>query len=263
MSGSSIQRSRKNRGAETFASGRQGVRLSQGGTLGAIVFNQVDNLDQLGKMELIPSLYGQLLTFYLLFRRNRLPPPSDNVIRYCFTLKQCPLLRGSPEDEYKEVFIDQEKGWNPSPCSPQKDQEMRSISMPHLHLRTSSPSTMVGLAVFTSSSWGLGAVANEYLEHAPMCYEEFLTRGLSQHIKEDEGLNLHHTLVRHALLRPSLGSRSGLLARENPSTGRNSSRVDFASWRVEELLMLIGESLSILNQAMRDSTLSICIDLAS
>ncbi|KAL5775685.1 hypothetical protein ACOSP7_013242 [Xanthoceras sorbifolium] len=42
--------------------------------------------------------YGQLLTLYLLFRRHEVPPPSDNVIRYCFSLKQCPLARGSPED---------------------------------------------------------------------------------------------------------------------------------------------------------------------
>ncbi|KAL5826631.1 hypothetical protein ACOSQ3_018470 [Xanthoceras sorbifolium] len=50
------------------------------------------------------------------------------------------------------------------------------------------PSIVVGLAAFQSSSWGLSAVAKEYLERALMLYEEFLSKGLS------------HTLVRHALL---------------------------------------------------------------
>ncbi|KAL5767621.1 hypothetical protein ACOSQ2_014404 [Xanthoceras sorbifolium] len=64
----------------------------------------------------------------------------------------------------------------------------------------SNPSVVVGSAAYPSSSRGLGAVTHEYLKQAPMLYKEFLTRGLSQLIEEDEGPNLRHTLVRHALL---------------------------------------------------------------
>ncbi|KAL5865715.1 hypothetical protein ACOSQ3_003229 [Xanthoceras sorbifolium] len=56
------------------------------------------NLLKLASMQLTPSSYDQLLTLYLSFRRKRLLLPSDNVIRYCFTLKQCPLVRGSLKD---------------------------------------------------------------------------------------------------------------------------------------------------------------------
>ncbi|KAL5834686.1 hypothetical protein ACOSQ3_014280 [Xanthoceras sorbifolium] len=194
MSGASAQRSRENRGAKVSASGRQGVILPQRGTLGAIVLNQVDNLNHLGEVEVVkgaeildnlpraaykglrrkkdvfvlkamadsfqfpsghrllvsivtdkaayphlgfvaisrhhmlaglrfpiprflidvlnflklalmqltPSLYGQLLTLYLLFRRNRLPPSSDNVIKYCFTMRQCPLPKGLLEEAFHD-----------------------------------------------------------------------------------------------------------------------------------------------------------------
>ncbi|KAL5773527.1 hypothetical protein ACOSQ2_013451 [Xanthoceras sorbifolium] len=175
MSGLSIQRSREDRGTEALVSGHQRVRLPQGRSPGAIIFNQTDNLDQPEEVDvvngvelldslpraaykglrrksdvfvsspsriyrgdlkviadsyrfpsghqmlvlavanmaayptssfvaisryhliLIPSLYGQLFTLYLSFRRNGLPSPSDNVIRYCFTLKRCPLPRDSTE----------------------------------------------------------------------------------------------------------------------------------------------------------------------
>ncbi|KAL5767712.1 hypothetical protein ACOSQ2_014495 [Xanthoceras sorbifolium] len=61
-------------------------------------------------------------------------------------------------------------------------------------------SVIAGPAAFPSSSWALGVVAKEYLGQAPILYEEFLTRGLSQRIEEDECPDLCHTLVRHALL---------------------------------------------------------------
>ncbi|KAL5738917.1 hypothetical protein ACOSQ2_028097 [Xanthoceras sorbifolium] len=64
----------------------------------------------------------------------------------------------------------------------------------------SGPTIVVGPAAFPSLSRGLSVVVKEYLDRAPMLYEEFLTEGLSQHIKEDEDLNLRHTIVRHALL---------------------------------------------------------------
>ncbi|KAL5743650.1 hypothetical protein ACOSQ2_026766 [Xanthoceras sorbifolium] len=49
-------------------------------------------------IDLILSSYGHLLTIYLSFRRNEIPPPSDNGIRYYFILKQCPLAKGLLED---------------------------------------------------------------------------------------------------------------------------------------------------------------------
>ncbi|KAL5743960.1 hypothetical protein ACOSP7_026825 [Xanthoceras sorbifolium] len=57
---------------------------------------------ELAPMQLIPNLYGRFLTLYLSFRRNGIPSPSDNVIRYCFTLKQCPLAKGSPDDAFHD-----------------------------------------------------------------------------------------------------------------------------------------------------------------
>ncbi|KAL5789488.1 hypothetical protein ACOSQ2_004376 [Xanthoceras sorbifolium] len=62
------------------------------------------------------------------------------------------------------------------------------------------PTVVMGLAIFLSLSRGLGEIAKEYLDRAPMLYEEFLTGGLSQRIEEDEGSDLRHTIVRHALL---------------------------------------------------------------
>ncbi|KAL5861898.1 hypothetical protein ACOSQ4_003194 [Xanthoceras sorbifolium] len=56
------------------------------------------NLLKLHPTQLIPSFYGQLLTLYLSFRKNEIPPPNDNVIRYCFTLKQCQLAKGLSKD---------------------------------------------------------------------------------------------------------------------------------------------------------------------
>ncbi|KAL5736805.1 hypothetical protein ACOSQ2_031593 [Xanthoceras sorbifolium] len=61
-------------------------------------------------------------------------------------------------------------------------------------------SIMAGSTVYPSSGRGLGAVAQEYLKRASMLYKEFLTRGLSQRIEEEEGPDFHHTLIRHALL---------------------------------------------------------------
>ncbi|KAL5752229.1 hypothetical protein ACOSP7_022415 [Xanthoceras sorbifolium] len=63
-----------------------------------------------------------------------------------------------------------------------------------------SPTAVVGLAAFSFSSRGLGAVAKEYLDQASTLYEEFLTRGLSQRVDEDEGSDLRHMLVCYALL---------------------------------------------------------------
>ncbi|KAL5750438.1 hypothetical protein ACOSP7_025041 [Xanthoceras sorbifolium] len=59
---------------------------------------------------------------------------------------------------------------------------------------------VVGQAAFPSSSWGLGPVAREYLGRTLTLYKEFLIGGLSQHIKEDKGPDLCHTLVRYALM---------------------------------------------------------------
>ncbi|KAL5831187.1 hypothetical protein ACOSQ3_016614 [Xanthoceras sorbifolium] len=64
----------------------------------------------------------------------------------------------------------------------------------------SGPTVMVGPTVFPSSSRGFSTVAKEYLDLAPMLYEEFLTGGLSQRIEEDEDPNLCHTIICHALL---------------------------------------------------------------
>ncbi|KAL5811939.1 hypothetical protein ACOSQ3_026889 [Xanthoceras sorbifolium] len=82
------------------------------------------------------------------------------------------------------------------------------------------PSTVVGLVAFPFSSQGLGTVANEYLERAPMLYEEFLTRGLSQCIEEDEGPVLRHTLVRHALLTTCLLYKNMLEFEDNDEERR-------------------------------------------
>ncbi|KAL5745653.1 hypothetical protein ACOSP7_026799 [Xanthoceras sorbifolium] len=215
MSGSSTQRSRKNRGIEASASGCPGVTSSQRGALEAIVLSQFDNLDHPGEVELIPSLYGQPLTLYLLFRRNGLP-------RLVITL----LSTGIDFDSFAEQPV--QKGMFGS-------------------------SVVVGSAAYSSSSLGLGVVVKEYFKRAPMLYKEFLTRGLSQCIEEDEDPDLCHTLVYQALLFPRRYFLSFV----------TFLGVDFVSWRAEELLMLISESLSVLRQAGRGSTLSVYIDLAS
>ncbi|KAL5785722.1 hypothetical protein ACOSQ2_008114 [Xanthoceras sorbifolium] len=251
MSSSSSQRPRKDRGIEASASGHPGVTSSQEGALEALVFSHIDNLNHPGEVELISNSYGQLLTLYLSFKRNGLSPPSDNIIKHCFALRQYPLPRGSSEDSLHEAMY-------------------HLVVRPDEHKRAArgmfGASVVAGSTAYPSLSQGLGAVAQEYLKRALMLYEEFLTGGLSQLIEEDEGPDLRHTLVRHALLvslcvispisrikpdgQPSLGSRSGSLARESPSIGC-------------ALAALIGEFLSVLGQAGRGSTLSVYIDPAS
>ncbi|KAL5789493.1 hypothetical protein ACOSQ2_004381 [Xanthoceras sorbifolium] len=66
------------------------------------------------------------------------------------------------------------------------------------------PIAVMGPAIFLSSSRGLGEIVKEYLDRTSMLYEKFLTGGLSQHIEEDEGSDLRHTIVRHALLELSV-----------------------------------------------------------
>ncbi|KAL5805016.1 hypothetical protein ACOSQ3_031816 [Xanthoceras sorbifolium] len=249
MSSSSTHRSRKDRGTEASASG---------------LFSQVDNLDHPGEVELIPSSYGQLLTLYLLFRRNGLPLPSDNVIKHYFALKQCPLTKGSSEYSLHEgmyhlvVWADEHKSLlqgNPSlNTGDYKQLVQRGVY---------GPSIMAGSAVYPSSGRGLGAVAQEYLKRASMLYKEFLTRGLSQRIEEEEGPDLHHTLIRHAILiehdgRPFLGSRNASLARGGPSIGCAP-----AALVILRAYGLIGESLSVLEQVGKGSTLSVYIDPVS
>ncbi|KAL5865691.1 hypothetical protein ACOSQ3_003205 [Xanthoceras sorbifolium] len=208
---------------------------SQGGALGAIVFSLVYNINHPGEVEVIPSLYGQLLTLYHLLRKNGLPPPSDNVIKHYFALKQWPLLRGSSEDSLYEGIYH---------LVVRADEYKKPVQR-----GMSSPSVMAGFAAYPSSSRGLGAVAQEYLKTGLMLYEKFITGGLSQYIKKDEGPDLRHTLVRHALLYfLSFVAFPG---------------VDFASWRAEEFLVLIGESLLVFRQAGRDSTLSVYNEPAS
>ncbi|KAL5741100.1 hypothetical protein ACOSP7_029964 [Xanthoceras sorbifolium] len=59
-------------------------------------------IDVLNLLKFSPMQLTPISFLYLSFRRNGLPPPRDNVIRYCFTLKQCPLPRGSPEDVFHD-----------------------------------------------------------------------------------------------------------------------------------------------------------------
>ncbi|KAL5776967.1 hypothetical protein ACOSP7_009893 [Xanthoceras sorbifolium] len=82
------------------------------------------------------------------------------------------------------------------------------------------PSVVVGSAAYPSSSQGLGLVMKEYLKQAPMLYKEFLTRGLSQLIEEDEGPDLRHTLVRHALLTANLSYKIMLESDDNDAKRR-------------------------------------------
>ncbi|KAL5805052.1 hypothetical protein ACOSQ3_031852 [Xanthoceras sorbifolium] len=235
MSGSSAQRSHEDRGAEASASSHQGIILPQRSAMGALILNQVDNLDHLKEVELTPSSFGQLLTLYLLFKRNGLPHPNDNVIKYCFALRQCLLPKGSPEDVLHDGMHYQV--------------DFHASAKQNIQ-RMYGPTAVVGPAVFPSSNRGLGAVAKEYLDRALMLYEEFLIEGLSQRIDEDKGPDLRHTIVCHALLLSSSGSCSRLLAQGNPSVGCASAAQ-------------VGESLSILRWARRDFTLSVYISCAS
>ncbi|KAL5815912.1 hypothetical protein ACOSQ3_024290 [Xanthoceras sorbifolium] len=53
------------------------------------------NLLRLASMQLTPNSYAQLISFYLTFRRRGFGSPSDNIIRYCYSLKKCPLSEKS------------------------------------------------------------------------------------------------------------------------------------------------------------------------
>ncbi|KAL5776873.1 hypothetical protein ACOSP7_009799 [Xanthoceras sorbifolium] len=52
----------------------------------------------------------------------------------------------------------------------------------------------------SSSDWTLGSIAMEFLEWAPTLVEDFLTKGLSRHIEEDQGVVLLHFLLCYSLI---------------------------------------------------------------
>ncbi|KAL5818847.1 hypothetical protein ACOSQ4_022689 [Xanthoceras sorbifolium] len=54
---------------------------------------RVLNLLELAPMQLTPNAYTQLLSFYLIFSRKGIGSLTDNIIRHCFLLKNCPFLR--------------------------------------------------------------------------------------------------------------------------------------------------------------------------
>ncbi|KAL5818792.1 hypothetical protein ACOSQ4_022634 [Xanthoceras sorbifolium] len=60
----------------------------------------------------------------------------------------------------------------------------------------------------------------EYLEWAPVLYEDFLTVSLSQRIEEDMGMNLRHTLLRHTLMSASLAYKNMLKTESNKAKRR-------------------------------------------
>ncbi|KAL5779353.1 hypothetical protein ACOSQ2_010090 [Xanthoceras sorbifolium] len=55
----------------------------------------------------------------------------------------------------------------------------------------------------------------EYLEWALTLYEDFLTRGLSQRIEMDKGIDLRHTLIYHTLMPASLVCKDVLETEKN------------------------------------------------
>ncbi|KAL5851643.1 hypothetical protein ACOSQ3_006761 [Xanthoceras sorbifolium] len=55
---------------------------------------------------------------------------------------------------------------------------------------------------------------------APTLYEEFLTSGLSQRIKQDKGMDLRHTLLRHTIIFASLAYKDMLDAKRNEAERR-------------------------------------------
>ncbi|KAL5779751.1 hypothetical protein ACOSQ2_010488 [Xanthoceras sorbifolium] len=53
------------------------------------------NLFELTPFQLSPNFYFQLIYLYLIFWRHDVPPPSNNIIQFCFTLKKNPTLEGA------------------------------------------------------------------------------------------------------------------------------------------------------------------------
>ncbi|KAL5820903.1 hypothetical protein ACOSQ3_022785 [Xanthoceras sorbifolium] len=51
------------------------------------------NLLELALMQLSPNAYTRLLSFYLFFSRKGIGSLTDNIIRHCFLLKNCPLSK--------------------------------------------------------------------------------------------------------------------------------------------------------------------------
>ncbi|KAL5844315.1 hypothetical protein ACOSQ4_010273 [Xanthoceras sorbifolium] len=51
------------------------------------------NLLELTPMQLTLIAYTRLISFYLIFRNNRVGSPTDNIIRHCFLLKKCPFSK--------------------------------------------------------------------------------------------------------------------------------------------------------------------------
>ncbi|KAL5865463.1 hypothetical protein ACOSQ3_002977 [Xanthoceras sorbifolium] len=84
----------------------------------------------------------------------------------------------------------------------------------------STHSDAAGQAILSSSSRGLSPIAKEYLGQAPILYEEFLTDDLSQHIEENKGPHLRHTLVRRTLITVCLTYKDMLKSKENDAYRR-------------------------------------------
>ncbi|KAL5784866.1 hypothetical protein ACOSQ2_007258 [Xanthoceras sorbifolium] len=56
------------------------------------------NLLKLASFQLSPNSYSQFISLYLMFLRHDVAPPSDNIIKFCFTLKKNPSLKNAPKE---------------------------------------------------------------------------------------------------------------------------------------------------------------------
>ncbi|KAL5798467.1 hypothetical protein ACOSQ2_003287 [Xanthoceras sorbifolium] len=64
----------------------------------------------------------------------------------------------------------------------------------------------------SSSDWTLSPVVIEFLEWAPTLFEDFLTKGLSWYIEEDQEVDLRHFLLYYFLMvcKDELASKAAL-----------------------------------------------------
>ncbi|KAL5762535.1 hypothetical protein ACOSP7_018799 [Xanthoceras sorbifolium] len=55
------------------------------------------NLLTLAPLKLSPNSYSKLISLYLMFSRHGIPPRSDNINRFCFSLKKNPIPKNVPD----------------------------------------------------------------------------------------------------------------------------------------------------------------------
>ncbi|KAL5854673.1 hypothetical protein ACOSQ4_004475 [Xanthoceras sorbifolium] len=111
----------------------------------------------------------------------------------------------------------------------------------------------------SSSGWTLGSITREYIGLVSILYEDFLTRGLSQHIEVGSGMDLCHSLLRHALMLATKAQRCQALKRDmklemNESAAKYKKKINKLKDEIERAKSDLHHSYELLEKQKCDLT---------